>query len=265
MGGANAETTLRSLGEVRTARDIGGVGAAAGDSGHPCEPAGAVGGDRHRATEEQRASDRAASSSSRASGGAPAGGGRWAIADVAVLAIEGTERLFWRRYPREVALSFFDGRILCWLVRPEHEWPWTGGGADATSRPGELGRGANPATVAAELACAAEGRVVCAEAPAVATWWLTALFAVTGRPVPFEVKSLDEAVSWTGLPPDTVEAVRTTVDDVYSTEPRSACGAVTAVETLRALTHHVAARRIREGCGEAASAGRTASTAAKRP
>lgn len=176
----------------------------------------------------------------------PAAEPRRNMGNVVVLAIESAERLFWRRYPREVALSFFDGRVLCWLVRPEHEWLGQDGVTGAPTPCLRPGGGADPATVAEELANAVNDYCVCADVPAVATWWITALFGACGRAAPFEILPLSEALSWSKLSPDIIEATRITVCDIYPAGTRSAAAAVTGTETLRSLCYHLAVPHIRE-------------------
>lgn len=240
--------------------DDGGTEAVDRKAGRPGGLSPTVGDSHHQSTENRRGSDGSARRKGVGRANPPARDRRRVIADVAVLAVEGAERMCWRRYPREVALSFIDGRVLCWLVRPEDEWPWIGDRTDASCRTNEPGRGADPATVAAELADAAEGYVICTEVPAYATWWLTALFTAGNRALPFAVLPLSQVISWTRLPPDTIQATQITIGDVCPAGPRSACNAVTDIETLRALSYHAAIPRIRAG-HVAAGAEQMASTA----
>ena len=200
---------------------------------------------RRKASEPQR-QHTAGQSSATEGASTPVAGPHRTMANVAVLAIESAERLFWRRYPREVALSFFDGRVLCWLVRPEHEWFGQDGVAGASTLCERPGGGADPAKVSRELADAVNGYCVCADVPAVATWWITALFSACGRAAPFEILPLSEALSWSGLSPDIIEATRITVCEIYPAGTRSAAAAVTGTETLRSLCYHLAVPRIRE-------------------
>jgi DNA polymerase III epsilon subunit-like protein len=115
-------------------------------------------------------------------------------------------------FPIEVALATIDGESRHWLIRPAPEWEYWDWSPEAEalhgiSRDMLENEGHSPAQVLAELAAAAEGYAVYADADLDA-FWLETLAEAAGAPVPFGVRYLGELLAELGTTrPQVVEAL----------------------------------------------------------